>query len=221
MAATVAEDHQECLEIPRSQSRDEGARTIGGVSLAPRDESPGYHHVVTRGNNKRTIYIDDRDRVFFCLTVERIARKYGWTILAYCLMDNHYHLLLSVGDKGLSDGMCELNTSYARTFNATHGRVNHLFGRRFWNRKIDTQASLMNVVRYIVQNPRAAGGSQRLEAYRWTSYAATIGLAFADIQLARDELLAFFGATPARATEQFRMFCSASSLGGRVRWQPP
>jgi hypothetical protein len=79
----------------------------------------------------------------------------------------------------------------------------------------------MNVVRYIVQNPRAAGGSQRLEAYRWTSYAATIGLAFADIQLARDELLAFFGATPARATEQFRMFCSASSLGGRVRWQPP
>src|SRR5579884_3128978 len=160
------------------------------MSLPLRDESPGYHHVVARGNNKRTIYIDDHDRLFFCLTVERIARKYGWTVLAYCLMPNHYHLLLWVGEDGLSRGMCELNTSYAVTFNARHGRVNHLFGRRFWNRKI-------------------------------TTHAATIGLAFADIELARDQLLAFFGSTPAGAIEAFRVYCSAGSLGGPVSWQPP
>jgi putative transposase len=191
------------------------------VSYAPRDESPGYHHVVTRGNNKRTIYLDDRDRVFFSLTVDRIARKYGWTVLAYCLMDNHYHLLLSVGEKGLSQGMCELNTGYACAFNSFHGRVNHLFGKRYWNRRIRTDASLMNAVRYIVQNPRRAGVCERLEAYRWSSYAATIGLAFADMRLARDEVLAFFGRDPQRAQGEYRIFCSATVLAGHVRRQPP
>lgn len=186
-----------------------------------RDESPGYHHVVTRGNNKRVIYVDDGDREFFCLTVDRIARKYGWTVLAYCLMDNHYHLVLSVGERGLSRGMCELNTGYARTFNAKHGRINHLFGKPFWNRRIKTHASMLNTVRYVVQNPRAAGGSKPLEAYAWTSYAATIGLAFSRIALARDELLAFFGSNPTYALEEFVMFCSARPLASHDPWQPP
>jgi putative transposase len=191
------------------------------VSTPLRDESPGYHHVVTRGNNKRRIYVDDRDREFFCTTVRRIAQKYGWTVLAYCLMDNHYHLVLAVGDAGLSRGMCELNSGYARTFNANHGRINHLFGKRFWSRRIKTHASMLNVIRYVVQNPRRAGGSKPLEAYRWTSYAATIGLAFAEIELAKDELLAFFGSTPEGAIAEFRLFCSAHGFLSHVRWQPP
>jgi putative transposase len=177
--------------------------------------------VITRGNNKRRIYLDDRDRLFFCLTVQRIARKYGWTVLAYCLMDNHYHLLLSIGEQGLHRGMCELNTGYALTFNATHGRVNHLFGRRYWNRHIKTEASLMAVARYIVRNPRRAGITERLEGYRWSSYAATIGLAFADLQIAKEELLAFFGATPSRAIEAFRVYCLDEGQSGHARWQPP
>ncbi|HEY0415315.1 MAG TPA: transposase [Gaiellaceae bacterium] len=191
------------------------------MSTPLRDESPGYHHVVARGNNKRPIYVDDHDRVVFCLTVQRVARKYGWTVLAYCLMENHYHLLLTVGNKGLAAGMCELNTGYARTFNATHGRINHLFGRRYWSRRVTSDASLLNVIRYIVQNPRRAGGSKPLDGYRWTSYAATIGLALADIQLARDELLALFGRTPESAVDRFRAFCSATVLASPVRWQPP
>lgn len=191
------------------------------MAQQPRDESPGFHHVITRGNNKRTIYIDDRDREFFCLTVDRIARKHGWRVLAYCLMDNHYHLILSVGEGGLSAGMCELNSGYARTFNANHGRINHLFGKRFWNRRIRTHASMLNTVRYIVQNPRAAGGSRPLEAYAWTSYAATIGLAFSRISLARDELLAFFGPNPERALEEFALFCSARPLASHGPRQPP
>jgi REP element-mobilizing transposase RayT len=198
-----------------------GVASVALVSTPLRDQSPGYHHVVTRGNNKRRIYLDDRDRVYFCAAVTRIARKYGWTILAYCLMENHYHLLISVGEKGLSDGMCELNTGYACAFNARHGRVNHLFGKRFWNRRIKTEPSLWNVVRYIVQNPHRAGIEQRLGGYRWTSYSATLGLRVADLQLARDELLAFFGRTYERALEEFRIFCSATPLAGPVRWQPP
>jgi REP element-mobilizing transposase RayT len=191
------------------------------VPLPLRDESPGYHHVVTRGNNKRRIYADDRDRIFFCLTVQRVARKYGWTVLAYCLMDNHYHLLLLVGERGLAAGMCELNTSYARTFNVTHGRVNHLFGRRYWNRRIRSEASLVAVARYIVRNPRRAGITDRLDGYRWSSYAATIGVAFADMQLAREQLLGFFGSRPQPAVDSFRLFCEDVGGSEPVRWQPP
>jgi putative transposase len=140
--------------------------TLERVPLPLRNESPGYHHVVTRGNNKQRIYLDDRDRVTFCMSVQRVARKYGWRPLAYCLMDNHYHLLLAIGEQGLWRGMCELNTGYAVTFNLVHGRVNHLFGRRYWNRHIETDASLMSAARYIVRNPRRAGITDRLEGYR-------------------------------------------------------
>jgi len=221
VAATVTEVRQERDKTPRRRRLRKARASVKSVSTPIRDESPGYHHVVTRGNNKRTIYIDDRDRAYFCLAVTRIARKYDWTVLAYCLMENHYHLLISVGDKGLAAGMCELNSGYAQMFNVWHGRVNHLFGKRYWNRRIKTDASLWNVVRYIVQNPRAAGAATTLEGYRWTSYAATIGLALADIELAQDEVLRFFGNVRTTAVEAFQTFCCASALGGPVRWQPP
>jgi REP element-mobilizing transposase RayT len=191
------------------------------VTYILRDEAPGFHHVVTRGNNKRRIFDNDHDRWFFCITVDRIAKKYGWTIVAYALMANHYHLIICVGDRGLSDGMCELNTGYAREYNVRHGRVNHLFGKRYWNRRIRTDASLLNTVRYVVQNPRRAGGSQPLESYVWTSYAATIGLAYAAIKLDRDTVLRLFGRYPQRAIDEFRAFCAATPLSGPVRWQPP
>lgn len=177
-----------------------------------RDERPGYHHVVCRGNNKRAIYADHDDHVFFCMTVDRIARKFGWRILAYCLMGNHYHLVIAVGERGLSQGMCELNTAVACRFNVKHGRINHLFGKRFWNRRIRTDASIWSTVRYVVQNPRRAGGSKPLESYVWSSFGATIGVGFPQMELARDDLLALFGSTPARAVEEFRVFCSASGF---------
>lgn len=217
----MSEVRQNCAETRTAQFRDDSLSSLDVMPRQLRDESPGYHHVITRGNNKQAIFVKDGDRFFFCLTMTRIARKYGWSVLAYCLMDNHYHLLLSVGDQGLSDGMRELNGGYATTFNATHGRSNHLFGRRFWNRKVETHASLLNTVRYIVQNPRGAGGSKKLEEYAWTSYAATIGLTFSPIALARDELLAFFGSSPEHALEEFRMFCSARPLASHGRSQAP
>jgi putative transposase len=196
------------------------------MAYKPRDESPGYHHVVTRGNNKRVIYLDDRDRWFFCITVERIATKYGWRLIAYCLMSNHYHLVIGVAERGLAEGMCELNTAYAMHFNAEHGRINHLFGKRYWNKRLRTDAAVMNAVRYAIRNPRRAGIPGELESHIWTSYAATIGLAFARIALARDELLALFGSTPERALAEFRAYCERpdpedEDRQGHVQRQPP
>jgi putative transposase len=178
--------------------------------------------VVTRGNSKRTIYEDDRDRTFFCVTVNRVARKHGWQVLAFVLMRNHYHLLLSVGDRGLSDGMCALNTAHAVHFNTCHGRINHLFGKRFWNRPLTTDAAVQCAARYIVQNPIRAGGTLPLHAYDWSSYAATVGMEFPRIALAVDELLPFFGSTPEAAIDAYREFClgipSPNELRHRGSW---
>jgi putative transposase len=221
VAATVTELRQTCAGFATGADTSHVATYGGVVSYKPRDESPGYHHVVTRGNNKRLIYKVDRDRVFICLTVTRIAKKHGWTIVAYCLMGNHYHLIIHVGEKGLAAGMCELNTSYAVHFNMTHGRINHLFGKRYWNRRLRSEGALFNAVRYVVRNPVNDGGSRPLEAYRWSSYAATIGLAFAEMNLAKDELLEFFGRTPETAIAEFRAFCAKPVPRGHERWQPP
>jgi len=177
--------------------------------------------VVTRGNNKRTIYEEDRDRVMFCLTVDRIAQKYDWTIVAYCLMRNHYHLIIRVGEKGLSNGMCELNTAYAIHYNQRHGRINHLFGRRYGSKPLRTEASVMNALRYVVQNPWRAGGRKPLETYVWSSYAATIGIVFAQIKLDREAALSFFGDTPESALASYKEFCSRAVFLERVRRQPP
>jgi REP element-mobilizing transposase RayT len=190
------------------------------MAYQPRDQSPGYHHVWIRGNNKRRIYVDRADRLAFFEMLDRIARKYDWTIIAYCLMGNHYHLVIRVGDRGLSRGMCELNTGWAVQFNRRYGRLNHLFGRRYSNRKIRSVRSLLTTVRYVVQNPTRAGEPGPLEAHVWTSYAATIGLATAPVSLAREELLDCLAPTMAHAIVTFRDFCTATPASGTPR-QPP
>jgi putative transposase len=173
----------------------------------PRDERPGYHHVVTRGNNKQTIFLTDRDRWSFLVLLDRIAGRYSWDILTYCLMRNHYHLVLRIQEGGLAQGMCELNGTYALYFNAEHGRENHVFGRRYWSDVAKTDEHLLNAIRYVVQNPRRQGAKGPLESHPWTSYRAAIGREFGLARFARDELLELFGPDPARAIPAFMLFC--------------
>lgn len=195
------------------------------VTYALRNQEPGYHHVGMRGNNRQRIYLNDRDRELFLLMLDLKAARFGWRILAYALMRNHYHLVLAVEGEGLARGMCELNTGYAVTFNAEYGRENHLFGRRYWNDAAASEEHLRGVIRYVLQNPRRAGARGPLESHRWTSYRASIGLDFGLRRFARDELLALFGADPAAATRAFVDFCEEPAplpaRDGHVEWQPP
>jgi putative transposase len=186
------------------------------MGRTPRNEQPGFHHVVTRGNNKRAIYLEDVDRRIFCLTLERVRRRYEWDVLAYVLMRNHYHLLLRIGDRGLSDGMHDLNHCYAMTFNSRHARINHLFGKRFWSRELTTEGSLQAAARYVVQNPRRAGLVADLMAYSWSSYRATLGLEFAHVTLARHVLLPFFGSTPVTSVAAYVKFCEGLPLASEL-----
>jgi putative transposase len=179
------------------------------MAYKPRIEVPyGYYHVVTRGNNKRRIYDDDDDRENFLVVLERVARRYGWLLYAYCLMGNHYHLVMQLGENGLSRGMCELNTAYAITYNLRHDRINHVFGRRFWSELITTDAYLLGACRYVVQNPVRAGFCATCDDWEWSSYRATVGAAPARPFLAAQNVLDFVAPRRRRQVNAFRDFCS-------------
>lgn len=185
------------------------ARTVTQVTYAPRLEVPyGYYHVTTRGNNKRFIYTDDVDRQRFLALLQRVARRYGWLLYAYCLMGNHYHLVVQIAERGLSRGMCELNTGHAITFNLRHGRVNHLFGRRFWSELITTDAYMLEACRYVVQNPVRAGLCAACGDWKWSSYRATIGAARPEPFLAVGAVLDFFAPRSPDAAGGFRDYCA-------------
>ncbi len=186
-----------------------------------RVETPGIYHVTMRGNNKRAIVLDDQDRRTFAVMLNRAATRHGWTLLVVCLLDNHYHLIMRIGEQGMSRGMCELNTSYALMFNARHGRINHLFGKRYWSEQLATDRRFLAAVRYVVRNPVEAGVVARPEAYVWSSYRATIGLALSAFRVASDELLAMFADERKTAVHELRELCEAPVPPSHVRWQPP
>jgi len=188
------------------------------MARARRVEIPGgYYHLGTRGNNKRRIFDDDADRAVFLMRLRRTARRHGWTVLAYCLMTNHYHLVLQLGEGGLSRGMCELNGGYATSYNVRHGRSNHLFGRRFWDELIEGDGHLYETCRYVVLNPLRVGLRDDPRDWRWSSYRACAGFEHAPAFLAVGDLLTFFGSDPARAQAAYRTFVQE----GHGRCQAP
>ena len=170
------------------------------------EEPGGFYHLVTRGNNKQPIYFGEWSGRLFLRLLERTAVRHGWTVLAYVLMTNHYHLVLRVSERGFSAGMCELNGVFAKATNAELGRSNHLFGRRFWSELIDTDAYLFEVCRYVVLNPERAGAIRDARRWRWSSFAATMGDVHAPAFLATGELLRLFSNDPQTAREQFAAY---------------
>lgn len=146
------------------------------MGYAIREENVGaYYHVGTRGNNKRPIYSTDSTRQVFLLMLGRLTRRHDWRVVAYCLMGNHYHLVLQLGDAGMSRGMQQLNSGYARWFNEWERRRDHLFGRRYWSRELTGDDDLVETCTYIDANPMRSFGI-RPELWPWSSYRASAGL---------------------------------------------
>jgi putative transposase len=141
-----------------------------------REEIEGaYYHVGTRGNNQHNIYTDDLSRLLFFLMLQQLAKEYRWRVLAYCLMNNHYHLVLRLGSAGLSRGMQALNGGYARVFNEREGRRDHLFGRRFWSRELYDADDVLTTCAYIDRNPTRSFGHAPSD-WQWSGYCAAAGL---------------------------------------------
>lgn len=119
-----------------------------------RIEYPGaVYHVMSRGNEHRRTFLDDDDRLTFLETLATVNSRYNWFVHAYCLMGNHYHVLVETPDANLSVGMQQLNGVYAQRFNAKRRRVGHLFQGRFKAIIVERESYLLELCRYIVLNP--------------------------------------------------------------------
>lgn len=135
---------------------------------------PGaVYHITARGNARQDIFIDDRDRARFLDLLGREIEQHRWRCHAFCLMDNHYHLLVETPEANLSRGMKRLNMAYAQSFNRRHGRAGHLFQGRYHTIIVEKDDHLLELCRYIVLNPVRAGTAAVPEVWPWSSYRAT------------------------------------------------
>jgi len=162
-----------------------------------RIEFPGaVYHVTSRGNGRADIYLSDADRELFLEVLEHVVDRFGWICHAYCLMTNHYHLMIETPKGNIIQGMRQLNGVYTRRFNVKHGRAGHLFQGRYKAILVEKDSHLLSLCRYIVRNPVAAGMVRDVSEWDWSSYQATVGLADRAVFLTIDWVLEQFGGNP-------------------------
>lgn len=130
----------------------------------------GFYHVCARGTGKQLIFESDDDRWEFLELMRDCCREAGVTVVAWCLMGNHVHLVLADYEDRMSSAMHRLLLTYARRFNKRTGRTGHLFQNRFDRRSLDTDRHLMAAIRYVHANPQEAGIAL-IECYPWSSFA--------------------------------------------------
>ncbi len=172
-----------------------------------RIEYPGaIYHVFSRGNASQPIFIDDIDRLTFLDLLGSTFEHYHWLCHAYCLMGNHYHLLIETLEGNLSEGMRQINGVYTRKFNRRHNRSGHLFQGRFRAVIVERDFYLLEVNRYISLNPVKSGLVPDPAEYSWSSFPAMIGLQDRPSFLTRDWILSQFSEKEDIAIQRFRDF---------------
>jgi putative transposase len=130
------------------------------------------YHVLSRGNQRQAIFIDDEDRLLFLGRLSEVAERFEVECYAYVLMNNHYHLLLRTRRANLSRAMQWLGVAYTSRFNLKNHCSGHLFQGRFKSMLVESDAYLLQLSYYIHRNPLRAGMVKRLADYRWSSYKA-------------------------------------------------
>jgi REP-associated tyrosine transposase len=177
----------------------------------PRVQFAGaVYHLMNRGVRGEDLYTDAREHAHFLALLAETCVRYEWRLGSYCLMGNHYHLLVTTPEPTLSVGMQWLNSCYAQWFNWRHRHQGHAFFRRFHSVLIKTDSQLAEVTRYILLNPVRAHLCQRAEDWPWSSYRAIIGKEPMPAFLTADWLLAEFGVGMEQARVNFAAFVRAA-----------
>ena len=176
------------------------------------------YHVTSRGNEKKPVFKDDQDRINFLNTLLHVKKRYNWVCHAYCLMDNHYHLLIETPDGNLALGMRQLNGVYTQLFNKRRQRTGHLFQGRYKSILIQKDSHLLEVCRYVVLNPVRAGMVPRPEDWKWSSYPATAGLEPPAACVTVDWVLGQFSRKRSKAEVEYRQFVKWG-IGKETIWR--
>lgn len=165
-----------------------------------RIEYPGaLYHITSRGNGRGLIFLEDTDKAIFLNELADVIKRYNWICHSYCLMSNHYHLLIETIEANLARGMQRLNSIYSTRFNKVHNKIGHLFQGRYKGIIVDRDNYLLELCRYIVLNPVRAVIVDKPEDYFWSSYCATTNLRECPNFLSVDWVLKCFGDQPALA----------------------
>jgi putative transposase len=164
------------------------------------------YHVMSRGNGYQNIFKDEKDRLKFLDWTKDAVEVHNLICHAYCLMDNHYHLLIETPDANLSRAMRDINGNYTQWFNARHKTVGHLFQGRYKACVVEKETYLLEVARYIVLNPVRANLVVHPRQYKWSSYRATAELRKSPDYLHTDWILGHFGEQRKEAQKKYRRF---------------
>lgn len=172
-----------------------------------RIEYPGaFYHIMHRGNAGSDIFKSMRDREKFLEYIGKAVERYKLKIHTYCLMTNHYHLLLETPQPNLSQAIKWINVSYATYFNRKRGRTGHLFQGRFKSILVDADEYFKHLSRYIHLNPVRAKMTERCKNYQWSSYPAFGGYVKAPEWLEINWLLSLFAKDQKKAKTHYRNF---------------
>jgi len=177
------------------------------MSRPLRIEYPGaWHHVMNRGRRRETIFFTDADREEFIKVLRESAELWNLSIAAYCLMSNHYHLLVKTPDGNLARGMRHLNGVYTQRFNRSHKKEGQLFRGRYKAVLVDADSHLLEVLRYIHRNPLKAGIVKNLNDYRWSSHKAYVSQAKKWTWVQKENLLSMLTAVKSRQKRAYLDF---------------
>ena len=172
-----------------------------------RIEYPGaFYHVTSRGNEQKDIYKSKKDREQFLHYLETATGRYGAIIHTYCLMDNHYHLLLETPDGNLSQIMRHINGAYTTYHNVKRKRAGHLFQGRYKAILVEADEYAEELSRYIHLNPVRAGIVERPEEFAWSSYRSYIGESQNPDWLQTEFVLGYFGGKVKSARRKYQQF---------------
>jgi REP element-mobilizing transposase RayT len=169
------------------------------VARPLRLEFPGaVYHLTARGDRQEPIFLNDADRRKFLELLAKEIKQQDWICYAYCLMDNHYHLLIETPQPNLVAGMRRLNGVYTQAFNYRRNKPGHVFQGRYKSILVDKDNYLLELCRYIVLNPVRAKAVKSPEQWSWSSYPATAGLVRAESWMATERVLALFSGSRKR-----------------------
>lgn len=164
------------------------------------------YHVTSRGDRQQPIFLNDGDRHAWLRILAAVCTRFRWSIHAFCLMENHYHMLVETPEANLGRGMRQLNGEYTQRFNFRNATVGHLFQGRYKAILVQRQTYLLELSRYVVLNPVRAGMVATPYGWPWSSYRMTCSDTPAPAWLATDWLLSQFGAQRSEAVRQYRRF---------------
>ena len=166
------------------------------------------YHVTSRGDGREDIYLDDEDRENYLEVLCEVCERFNWSIHSYCLMTNHYHLLVETPDANLSKGMRHLNGVYTQRFNRKHNRVGHVFQGRYKAIIVQKESYLLELARYIVLNPVRAKMVRTPRDWQWSSYRATAALSDGYTWLTLNWILSCFSSRKIDAIQMYVDFVS-------------